>query len=138
MNQEDKGKFVRKYFERLTASDYVGIIEMFEDDGWVEYPFLGKLSASECIAKLGEASSWNILTVQDILFGEKGDSVAAQFEYNWTLESGDKMIFQGVDYFKFGVSGDFSSMTIFMIPTQHEKALVISTSRLEGSLYLIY
>ena len=38
MNQEDKGKFVRKYFERLTASDYVGIIEMFEEDGWVDSP----------------------------------------------------------------------------------------------------
>ncbi len=55
MNQEEKGKFFRKYFERLTASDYVGIIEMFEDDGWVESPFLGKLSASEFFAKLGEA-----------------------------------------------------------------------------------
>ena len=24
MTQEDRGKIVRKYFERLTASDYVG------------------------------------------------------------------------------------------------------------------
>ena len=113
MNQEDKGKIVRKYFERLTASDYVGIIEMFEEDGWVDSPYLGKLPASEFFAKLGEASSRNILTVYDILIGEHGDSVAAKFEYDWTLESGDKIIFQGVDYFKFGVSGGFASMSIF-------------------------
>jgi len=113
MNQEDKGKFVRKYFERLTASDYAGIIEMFEEEGWVDSPFLGKLPASEFFAKLGKASSRNILTVHDILFGEHGDSIAAQFEYDWTLESGDKIIFQGVDYFKFGVSGGFASMSIF-------------------------
>jgi len=113
MTQEDRGKIVRKYFERLTTSDYVGIIEMFEEDGWVDSPYLGKLPASEFFAKLGEASSRNILTVHDILIGEHGDSVAAQFEYDWTLESGDKIIFQGVDYFKFGVSGGFASMSIF-------------------------
>ena len=93
MNQEDKGKIIRKYFERLTASDYVGIIEMFEEDGWVDYPYLGKLPASEFFAKLGETSSRNILTVYDILIGEHDDSVAAQFEYDCTLESGDKIIF---------------------------------------------
>ena len=113
MDQEDKGKTVRKYFERLTASDYAGIIKMFEEDAWVESPFLGKLPAEEFFSKLGEASDRNILTVYDILYGEHGDSVAAQFEYDWTLKSGDKIKFQGVDYFKFGVSGGFASMSIF-------------------------
>ncbi len=74
---------------------------------------LEKLPASEFFAKLGKASSRNILTFHDILFGEHGDSVVAQCEYDWTLESGDKIIFQGVDYFKFGVSGGFASMSIF-------------------------
>lgn len=35
MNQDEKAKIVRTYFEKLTASDYQGIIDMFEADGWV-------------------------------------------------------------------------------------------------------
>ncbi len=60
---------------------------------------LEKLPASEFFAKLGKASSRNILTVHDILFGEHGDSVAAQFEYDWTLESGEKSYFRALTIF---------------------------------------
>ena len=45
-------------------------------------------------------------------FLENGDSVAAQFEYDWTLTSGDKILFQG-RLFQFGPSGKFASMSIF-------------------------
>ena len=86
---------------------------MFEKDGWVDSPFLGKIATSDFFAKLGKASSRNILTVHDVLFGENGDSVAAQFEYDWTLASGDKILFRVVDYFGFGPSGKFASMSIF-------------------------
>lgn len=86
---------------------------MFEADGWVDSPYLGKLSAAEFFGKLATASRQNILTVHDVLLGENDDSAAAQFEYDWTLSSGDKMVFQGVDYFKFGPSGRFASMSIF-------------------------
>ena len=70
MNQDEKAKIVRTYFEKLTASDYQGIIDMFEADGWVDSPYLGKISASVFFQKLGNASSENKLTVHDVLFGE--------------------------------------------------------------------
>ena len=113
MDRTDQGRIVRAYFERLTAANYDAIVAMFEKDGWVDSPFLGKIAASDFFAKLGKASGRNILTVHDVLFGENGDSVAAQFEYDWTLTSGDKILFQGVDYFRFGPSGKFASMSIF-------------------------
>ena len=113
MDPSHRATLVRTYFERLTAADYTAIIAMFEADGWVESPYLGRLPASEFFARLGDASSRNILTVHDILHGENGDSVAAQFEYDWTLASGDNILFQGVDYFRFGPSGKFASMSIF-------------------------
>ena len=113
MDKKDQGRLVRTYFERLTAADYPGILNLFEPDGWVDSPFLGKVPAAEFFARLGKASSRNILTVHDVLFGENGDSAAAQFEYDWTLASGDKILFQGVDYFRFGPSGRFASMSIF-------------------------
>ena len=113
MDKTDQARIVQAYFERLTAADYDAIVAMFEKGGWVDSPFLGKIAASDFSAKLGKASSRNMLTVHDVLFGENGDSVAAQFEYDWTLASGDKILFQGVDYFRFGSSGKFASMSIF-------------------------
>lgn len=104
---------IRQYFELLTASDISGIVGLFEPDAFVVSPFLGKMNAKEFFAKLGEASSASKLTVFDVLLGENGESAAAHFEYDWTLKNGDKVIFQGIDYFRFSKNGLFASMSIF-------------------------
>ena len=113
MTSTDLAARVRAYFERLTASDIDGIIAMFEADAMIDSPYLGKMRASDFFAKLGEASQQNKLTVFDVLIGENGTTAAAHFEYDWTLAGGDKIVFQGVDYFQFAESGQFSSMSIF-------------------------
>lgn len=113
MNDQDKIQQVRRYFERLTASDIAGIVEMFAADGHVDSPFLGRMDAASFFEKLGNASSQNRLTVFDVLLGENGDSAAAHFQYDWTLSNGDELVFQGVDYFKFDAAGKFQSMSIF-------------------------
>lgn len=113
MSNPNPTDYVRSYFVRLTSSDYAGIIDMFEADGQIDSPYLGKVLARDFFAKLGNASQENKLTVFDVLLGENGDSAAAHFEYDWTLGNGDKIIFQGVDYFRFAPSGKFASMSIF-------------------------
>ncbi len=113
MTPAEKTAYVRLYFERLTASDISGIVDLFDDTAHVFSPFLGKMPASDFFAKLGNASDANKLTVFDVLLGENGDSAAAHFEYDWTLKSGEQFVFQGVDYFKFSPSGKFASMSIF-------------------------
>lgn len=113
MSPEDKIARVRTYFELMTKSDIRGIIALFEEDAQIQSPFLGQVAAPVFFNKLGEASTNSKLTVFDVLLGEKGDSAAAHFEYDWTLKSGDNFVFQGVDYFKFGPEGLFASMSIF-------------------------
>jgi len=113
MTSHDKVAQVRRYFALLTDSDIPGIIALFEHDAQIQSPFLGQVLASEFFEKLGRASNANKLTVFDVLLGENGDSAAAHFEYDWTLMSGDNFVFQGIDYFRFGASGLFSSMSIF-------------------------
>lgn len=113
MTPTEKITYVRTYFERLTASDITGIISLFSPDARVVSPFLGKMNAADFFAKLSNASSASKLTVFDVLLGENGDSAAAHFEYDWTLKSGDQMVFQGVDYFRFNDDGRFASMSIF-------------------------
>lgn len=109
----DKIALVRRYFDLMSASDITGIVALFEDDACVMSPFLGRMRASDFFKKLGNASSASKLTVFDVLLGEKADSAAAYFEYDWTLKSGDHFVFQGMDYFKFGENGRFASMSIF-------------------------
>lgn len=113
MTPAEKIAYVRTYFERLTASDIDGIVSLFNPEAHVVSPFLGKMNAAAFFAKLGSASSASKLTVFDVLLGEYGDSAAAHFEYDWTLKSGDQIVFQGIDYFKFGDDGRFASMSIF-------------------------
>jgi len=113
MTSKAKVDYIRTYFDRLTASDIDGIISLFEVDAHVVSPFLGKMSAERFFKKLGNASSNSKLTVFDVLLGENDDSGAAYFEYDWTLTSGERIVFQGVDYFKFSEQMKFASMSIF-------------------------
>ncbi|MCP4185526.1 MAG: nuclear transport factor 2 family protein [Hyphomicrobiales bacterium] len=106
-------EYVRRYFELMTASNIDGIIDMFESDGFVLSPFLGRMQAPDFFHKLDDVSNASKLTVFDVLIGENGNTAAAHFEYDWTLASGEQFVFQGVDYFKFGQSGKFASMSIF-------------------------
>ena len=113
MNTTDKIANVRLYFELMTKGEIDGIIALFESDAHINSPFLGRMSASDFFRKLDSASQESKLTVFDVLIGEKEDSAAAHFEYDWTLMNGDKLLFQGIDYFRFGPSGKFASMSIF-------------------------
>ena len=113
MTPSEQTAAIRLYFELMSASDIDGIIDLFDKDAFVLSPFLGKMAASDFFKKLGNASTASKLTVFDVLLGENGDSAAAHFEYDWTLASGEKIIFQGVDYFKFADNGKFASMSIF-------------------------
>lgn len=109
----EKNAYVMRYFELMTSSDIEGIIDMFERDGYVLSPFLGKMPAPDFFRKLSGVSSASKLTVFDVLLGKNGDSAAAHFEYDWTLASGEQFVFQGIDYFKFGQNSKFASMSIF-------------------------
>lgn len=113
MTSDKKVSYIRQYFERMTASDINGIIEMFEPDGYVLSPFLGKMLAADFFKKLGNASNASKLTVFDVLLGENGNSGAAHFEYDWILASGEQIVFQGIDYFRFSNTSKFESMSIF-------------------------
>lgn len=97
---------IRTYFERLTASDMPGVLALFAPGATVTSPYLGTLPATAFFASLDQASAQNRLTVFDVLLGEKGDSGAAHFEYDWTLASGDRIVFEGVDYFRFTAAAD--------------------------------
>ena len=96
---------VRNYLRCLHASDTVGLIACFEDDGIVHSPFLGTMRAREFFAKLAQASSASVITPIDLFASVEpaGDvvRVAAWFRYDWTLNDGRTVDFTCVDVFGF-------------------------------------
>ena len=94
---------IRTYFERLTASDSGGAGAV-RRGATVTCPIWEprRLRFSPRWTRPGAER----LTVFDVLLGETGDSGAAHFEYDWTLATGDRIVFEGVDYFRFAAAAD--------------------------------
>ena len=113
MGDEARRAIVRAYFAKMTAIDIDGIIAMFEPDGFVVSPFLGRMPAPDFYAKLGAASSAATLTVHGIMGDPEAGKYAAHFRYDWTLASGEDLMFEGIDLFTFGAGERFRSMEIF-------------------------
>jgi ketosteroid isomerase-like protein len=104
---------IRRYFELMTRGDIPGITALFAPGAEVLSPFLGRMAAPEFFARLGAASRESRLTVHDILLGTGADSAAAHFGYEWTMHSGEILVFEGVDHFTFAPGGRFASLSIF-------------------------
>ena len=105
---------VRQYLAALEAGDVERIVSLFEPDGWVLSPFLGRMAAREFFPKVVDASSGTKLTVHDILISAEGQPRAVgYFLYDWWLKNGSKVSFECADVFTFNPeTGKISSMVI--------------------------
>lgn len=110
---EQRTNRIKAYFEALTAGDVAAILTLFSEDAEVHSPFLGVMNAKAFYAKLDAASADSKLTVLDVLLGNSGETAAARFQYDWTLKSGDRIVFEGVDHFTFGEDDLFTAMRIY-------------------------
>ena len=101
---------VRAYLAYLHASDTVGLISTFEDDGVVHSPFLGTMKARDFFPKLKQASSQSVITLIDLFASVQSQDdivrVAAYFRYDWTLSDGRLVDFICVDVFGFRPSSN--------------------------------
>ena len=105
---------VREYLAALEAGDVERIVTLFEPDGWVASPFLGRMTAHDFFPKVVEASSGAKLTVHDILISAEGQPRAVgYFLYDWWLKDGSKVSFECADVFTFNPeTGKISSLVI--------------------------
>ena len=105
---------VREYLIALEAGDVARIVSLFELDGWVLSPFLGRMTAREFFPKVADASSGTELTVHDILISSEGQPRAVgYFLYDWWLKDGSKVSFECADVFTFNPkTGKILSMVI--------------------------
>ena len=105
---------VREYLVALEAGDVARTISLFEPNGWVLSPFLGRMTAREFFPKVVKASSGTKLTVHDILISAEGQPRAVgYFLYDWWLKDGSKVSFECADVFTFNPeTAKISSMVI--------------------------
>jgi hypothetical protein len=93
---------VHKYLSALEAGDAERAASLFVPDGWVQSPFLGRLSVRDYVNKVASASSKAKLTVYDVLVSAEGHLRAvAYYQYDWSLKDGSNVTFDCADVFNF-------------------------------------
>lgn len=107
-------KAVQEYLWALEAGDVHKTVSLFEPDGWVLSPFLGRMTPHTFFPKVVEASDRSKITVHDILISSEGQPRAVgYFLYDWWLKDGSKVSFECADVFTFNPkTGKILSMVI--------------------------
>jgi hypothetical protein len=105
---------IRDYLSALEAGDVGKIVSLFDPDGWVFSPFLGRMTARQFFPKVVASTSDTKLTVHDILVSAEGHPRAVgYFLYDWWLADGSQVSFEVADVFTFNPqTGRIVSMII--------------------------
>lgn len=109
LNQED---VIKQYLKALELGSYEDITNLFAVDATVKSPLYGFVKASQFYKDLLNDTSNSITTLKNIFISVNQQSAAAQFEYIWTLKSGQKVTFEVVDIFEFDALNKIKNIAI--------------------------
>lgn len=108
----DFSETLKKYLQFLEAGDYENLIGLFTKDAVVHSPLYGKVAAVDFYKKLFEDTSESKLTLLNILTGEKQNTAAVHFQFDWILKDGSAAPFEVVDVCKFSSEGKIEELKI--------------------------
>jgi hypothetical protein len=98
---------MRRYMLALHAADYAQIVALFAPGGRVVSPFLGEMEAGSFFARLGGASTQNVITPIDVFVSaDDTPRATAFFRYDWTVTDGTLISFEVMDLFEFAPGTD--------------------------------
>jgi len=110
---------VRKYLSALEAGDAEKAAALFVPGGWVQSPFLGRVSVRDYVTKVARASHGAKLTVYDVLVSAEGHLRAvAYYLYDWTLRDGSNVSFDCTDVFNFDAETGHIESIVLVYDTQ--------------------
>ena len=116
---------VHKYLSALEAGDAERAASLFVPDGWVQSPFLGRLSIRDYVNKVASASSKAKLTVYDVLVSAEGHLRAvAYYQYDWSLKDGSNVTFDCADVFNFDSNTGHIESIVLVYDTDPVRAVV--------------
>jgi steroid delta-isomerase len=88
----------QEYLQALAQEDLAAILALFSADAMIISPLYGTLPATDFYALLLNDTQASDVKLKDTLVNEQKRSGALFFQYNWTLENGQKVTFEVVDY----------------------------------------
>lgn len=103
---------LKKYLQFLEAGDYEKLISLFSKDAVVHSPLYGQVDAAQFYNDLFEDTSESKLTLLNIFTGEKENTAAVHFQFDWTLSDGTAALFEVVDVCKFLSDGKIEELKI--------------------------
>jgi hypothetical protein len=116
---------VHKYLSALEAGDAERAASLFVPDGWVQSPFLGRLSVRDYVNKVAGVSSKAKLTVYDVLVSAEGHLRAvAYYQYDWSLKDGSNVTFDCADVFNFDPDTGRIESIVLVYDTDPVRAVV--------------
>jgi hypothetical protein len=116
---------VHKYLSALEAGDAEQAASLFVPGGWVQSPFLGRLSVRDYVNKVASASSKAKLTVFDVLVSAEGHLRAvAYYQYDWSLKDGSNVAFDCADVFNFDSDTGRIESIVLVYDTSPVRAVV--------------
>ena len=116
---------VHKYLSALEAGDAEQAASLFVPDGWVQSPFLGRLSVRDYVNRVASASSKAKLTVYDVLVSAEGHLRAvAYYQYDWSLKDGSNVTFDCADVFNFDSDTGRIESIVLVYDTDPVRAVV--------------
>jgi ketosteroid isomerase-like protein len=103
---------LKKYLQFLEAGDYEKLISLFSKDAVVHSPLYGQVAAVQFYKDLFEDTSESKLTLLNIFTGEKENTAAVHFCFDWILSDGTAARFEVVDICKFSCDGKIEDLKI--------------------------
>lgn len=104
-------KLVSDYLAALEHSDLNRVLSLFADDGVVNSPLYGRLSAAEFYPKLFADTEESRLHLRQV-FTSGESSVAFWFDFDWVLADGTPAPFSVVDVAELNESGLITALHI--------------------------
>jgi hypothetical protein len=116
---------VHKYLSALEAGDADRAAALFVPHGWVQSPFLGRVSVRDYVNKVASASRHSKLTVHDVLVSAEGHLRAvAYYQYDWSLRDGSNVKFDCADIFNFDAESGHIESIVLVYDTDPVRAVV--------------
>lgn len=103
---------LKKYLRFLEAADYENLISLFSDKAVVHSPLYGKVPATQFYKDLFKDTAESKLTLINLFTGEKENTGAVHFQFDWTLSDGTKAPFEVVDVCTFAPDGKIEELKI--------------------------
>ncbi len=102
----------KQYFRSLQAGDVEAICELFSENGMVHSPLYGIKHHRDFYTELMEDSGDSAIDLKRIFVDEEKGDLAIWFRYDWGLENGKRVVFEGVDVFELNEEGKIERLTI--------------------------